>query len=184
MNQSDGRLGPTRTRRLPSEDPAAGVVRAGSPGVVDATGALSWTDRDGDTWTRLEVVAGVCVVRVGGRLDIGALQPCRAALDAAFALHPVRIVLDLQYAETAQPVAVALLAAARRYLRARGVALTLAAVPDAVLDALQDAHIIALFDVQPTAAVAVGQLRAGLARRPPVVRTAAPDTAYSPLPGA
>jgi anti-anti-sigma regulatory factor len=117
-------------------------------------------------------------------LDIGALQPCRAALDAAFAVHPVRIVVDLQCTESAQPVTVALLAAARRYLRARGVALTLAGVPTAVLEALQDAHILALFDVQPTAAVAVGRARVGLARRPLVVQTAVPEPAYSPLPEA
>lgn len=184
MSPSDVRSGPGGRRRLRRGDAADDAVQVGAPGAGDATGALSWTARDGGTWTRLDVVAGVCVVRVEGRLDIGALQPCRAALDAAFAVHPVRIVVDLHCTDTAQPVTVALLAAARRYLRARGIALTLTAVPDAVLGALQDAHIVALFDVQPTTAVAVGRARVGLARRPPVVRTAVPEPAYSPLPEA
>jgi anti-anti-sigma regulatory factor len=178
MSPSDVRSGPGGKRLLPKEDSPDGATQDAGARTGDSPTAFSWTDRDGNTWTRLEVVAEVCVVRVGGRLDIGALQSCRAAFDAALARHPSQIVVDLQCTETAQPVTVALLAAARRYLRARGAALTLAAAPTAVLEALQDAHIIALFDVQPTTAIAVSRARAGLARRPPPVRTAPPQPAY------
>src|SRR5664280_614377 len=122
--------------------PAAGTAEAAEQG-------LGWAGVGGRTWTTLDVVSGVCVVRVRGDLDSHALQPCRAALDAAFALRPRRIILDLGNTTPPPPVAVVLLAAARRYLQHRGVALTLTALPDALRRALERAHVIALYDVQP-----------------------------------
>jgi anti-anti-sigma regulatory factor len=113
----------------------------------------------------MAVTDSVCLVLVEGSLDRAALKPCRDALDRLLRAHPrpSYVVVDLARAAGPCEVTVALLAAARRYLRARGVVMVLAAVPDEVWTALREAHVGALYDVHPTAAVALARLRVRVA---------------------
>jgi hypothetical protein len=113
----------------------------------------TWVDRNGVTWVRLDRAAvgpdgGVCVIHVAGDLGLTAVQPCRAAFDAALSTHPSRVVLDLADTSPPKPASVALLSASRRYLLHRGVAVTLADVPAALWSALRRAHVTALYDVR------------------------------------
>ena len=128
---------------------------------------LAWSDPSGATRTRLDVVAGVCVVRIEGALGLAALQPCRAALDAASALHPETVIVDLGNTTAPEPVTLALLAAARRYLRHRGVVMTLTAVPVDLLREFSEAQVAGRYEIQPTTAIAVARVRTVvMARRP------------------
>lgn len=113
-----------------------------------------------NTWTPLEVTDLVSVVRVAGVLDRSALRPCRETFDQILAERPAltHMVIDLEHVTDSREVTVALLSAARRYLRARGVFLVLAAVPWPLSTALRDAHLVALYEVQPSTAVALARL--------------------------
>jgi anti-anti-sigma factor len=111
------------------------------------------------TSATLEVVSGVCVVTVTGALDAAALHPLRTTIDAALTSHPKRIVLDLRGTTAPEGCTVALLSAARRYLCRRGVALTLTATPPGLSRTLCEAHVDALYDMRPSIASAVADVR-------------------------
>jgi hypothetical protein len=122
-------------------------------------GALAWADRSGTAWAWLDIVAGVSVVHLHGAVGARALPPLRAALDAAGALAPAHVVLDLEAAAVTE-VTVTLLGLTRRYLRTRGVTMTL--VPSAHLrQALLQAHVDNLYDTDPSLSAAVARARSG-----------------------
>jgi anti-anti-sigma regulatory factor len=74
----------------------------------------------------LAVSGDVAVIRVVGRLDDAALQPCRAAMDES-AGQGMAVVLEVSEV-TASAASVALLGAMRRYAAARQVHFRLAGV--------------------------------------------------------
>jgi hypothetical protein len=98
---------------------------------------------------RFDPPSGVYVVTVAGALGASALEPLRTAIDAGLERNPRRVVLDLHATADPEPVTVALLGATRRYLRRRGVDLTLAALPARTRQSLRDAHVDALYDLRP-----------------------------------
>ncbi len=111
-----------------------------------------WTNRIRTTWASLDLTDSCCRVQVVGRLDAAALQPYRAALDAALDEASGRecpyVVIDLSRTTTASPLAVSLLSAGRRYLRHRGMDTVLLDIPDALHRALRSAHVESLYDIR------------------------------------
>lgn len=103
-----------------------------------------------------DALTGVCVVTVAGPLGAAALEPLRTAIDAALERAPHRVVLDLRATADPEPVTVALLGATRRYLHRRGVELTLAGLPASTRRRLREAHVDALYDVQPARPAGTG----------------------------
>jgi anti-anti-sigma regulatory factor len=97
----------------------------------------------------------VCLVRVYGVLGATAVQPCRAAADAAISLGCRELVLALDRLGPLDPVTVTVLGALRRYLRARGVRLVLAGAPPELRMALRSCGVLDRYGIEPTAAVAV-----------------------------
>jgi anti-anti-sigma factor len=133
--------------------------------------SLAWTDKAQRTHTALTVTSGIPVIAVTGHLDRAALPPCREAMDAALAMRPTRVVIDLWRVSDADDTAVALLAAMRRAAHWHGVAMSLAAVPTGVLRRIEQAKATDLFDVQPTSSAAVkATLAQPRAMRTPQVR--------------
>ena len=126
------------TGRWPSR-PAAEPGRFRRPRPV-------WTNRARSTWVSVDEVNGVCVVCVEGALDGAALEPCRAALDAALHDHPRCVVVDLGHTDTPHRDTIALLGAAKRYLDRRGASMTLAGTSDQLMDALTIAGVSGLYD--------------------------------------
>jgi len=109
-----------------------------------------WTNRERTVCTSAGLAEGTCRVEVVGSLDAAALQPFRAALDAAHELalgHGLsHVVVDLSRATTSSPVSLALLSAGRRYLRHRGLLTVLLDVPGPLGAALRSAHVDSLYD--------------------------------------
>jgi anti-anti-sigma regulatory factor len=130
--------GPTGTDG--SAQPAAtGPIHPGPADQVWATPALGTT-------VGLRLALDVALIHVSGRLDAVALQPCRAALDAATASRR-RIVIDLERAAAAAPVTAALLGAMRRYALSRGSSIVFVNVPADLRPALEaidppEAHLL------------------------------------------
>ena len=143
---------------LRSVPPPPTVVPAGS-GTRPWLGVSTWAAPRATVTFSVGEVSGVAVVRATGVLDRGALQPCRAALDAG--LHTCgAVVLDLDRARGASVMAVALLGATRRYLRVRGADLILAAAPTGLITALDRAHVLPLYCCAPSVGDALNRLLA------------------------
>lgn len=105
-----------------------------------------WVAMDGTTVVSLKVVDDVAAVRVFGRLDQAALQPCRAALDLA-TQGCGTVVVDLQAATPDSVDSLPLLGAMRRFVVGRRASLCLTAVPASLTDWLEHAgvgHLYAL----------------------------------------
>jgi anti-anti-sigma regulatory factor len=123
-----------------------------------------WTGPSRNTTVTLERIAGRSVVSVTGALDYAAVQPCRAALDAATDVR-APIVFDLARVVPPGAVSVALLGAMRRYVGVRGAVMTLTGVPRPWRSALEQANVWCLYECardRETAgggALAVGPVR-------------------------
>jgi len=109
-----------------------------------------WTNRERTIWTSVALSDGACRVQLVGELDAVALQPFRAALDAAHEAASGQgydsVILDLARARSASPVSLALLSAGRRYLSHRGLRTVLLDVPPPLQQALAAAHVDSLYE--------------------------------------
>jgi len=97
---------------------------------------------------RFAVLDDVGVITVTGVLGTSAVEPLRTALDVALEQGLQRVVLDLRGTADPVPATVPLLGATRRYLRRRGVALTLVALPVRTRQRLHQAHVETFYDLR------------------------------------
>jgi anti-anti-sigma regulatory factor len=100
----------------------------------------AWVSASGGAVVGQRAIGGVVLIQIRGRLDEAALQPCRAALDAALARR-APLVIDLEQLAPPTAVTVALLNLMRRYVAARGGTLTFRTVPEPVLSAFKEAGV-------------------------------------------
>jgi hypothetical protein len=117
----------------------------------------AWAAMSGATAVRFQLVRGVAVVTVDGLLDMSAVQPCRAALDVATDCR-CPVLVDMEQVAPPVAVSVALLGVMRRYVRARGAAMTLVSLPAPWVRALNRARVRDLYEIAPDSAGTVHRL--------------------------
>lgn len=98
--------------------------------------------------------AGVIVVACRGRLDVGAVPVCAAALVRVLEKRPRWVIVDLGQAEIVRQ-STAVLALMRRGAARRGVRLGLSGVSEDGLRILCEAKVAALYMIQPTVGLAL-----------------------------
>ncbi len=130
---------------------------------------LSWQDGDVVRAT-LRKVSDMSVIALGGPFDATAVEPCRRALEAALRFRPRNVVVDLGAVTVIGRECVPLLGAMRRKATWHGAQLWLAAVPDAVRVALEQAGALGLYPIErnTTRVVDIVRLRQTPSRGVPV----------------
>ena len=119
-------------------------------GVIRSSSAPrdTWADREGSVQVHLDLTAPVPVVQIAGRLDRGAIRPCREALDWARRTDKSTVVMDLSGVQAATHDTIPLLGAMRRFLAVGGVGMTLVRVPPELEAAMRHIGVWTLYDVE------------------------------------
>ena len=100
------------------------------------------------------VSAETAVIKLSGVLDAESLDACRCTLDRVLRLRPLRLVLDVAGVEVDHST-LAELGLIRRYLQRSGVHLVLAGLPHRLAEAIRQAQVQDLYDIQSAPAVSV-----------------------------
>jgi anti-anti-sigma regulatory factor len=95
----------------------------------------------------LDLTTDVPVLRIAGRLDRGAIRPCREALDRARLSAEPYVIVDLGGVTASAHDTIPLLGAMRRYLAVGGVGMTLVRVPSSLEAAMRSLGVWDLYDV-------------------------------------
>lgn len=124
------------------------------PGVIEFSAATRRTraDAEGTVRVHLDLTAPVPVLQISGRLDRGAIRPCREALDWARQANESTVVMDLSRVTASARDTIPLLGAMRRFLAAGGVGMTLVRVPGDLEAAMRDLGVWGMYQVAPDVA--------------------------------
>ena len=104
-------------------------------------GVAAWVSPGMRTWVWMYQVHGVAVVEVVGQLGVAAVQPLRAALDAA---SPCHVILDVG-GVTTDDASAAVVGGMCRYAGTRGSDIVLVLLAP-VTEALEQADVLHLYD--------------------------------------